>query len=347
MRRTARFGGAILAIVAAVGLASACREALDRGAMIEETLATKKDITILVTDSGLGGLSVAADVAARLPASGVVEKARIVFYNALFHSSGYNNLKTEAEKARIFNAVLKAMERRYHPDLLLIACNTLSVVYDKTPFAKRAPFPAVGIVETGVDLIARELERQPQASVIVFGTLTTVESNAHKNLLVERGFAADRIIGQACHRLAGAIERGTDSEETVGYIRRFVGEALAKLKDPATPVFGSFNCTHFGYTRRQFADAFAAAGRPGIVLLDPNPLMADFMFQPPYLGRYPRTEVSVEVISKLEITKQERASIGPLLRAVSPQTADAFENYTWDPGLFKVKFTPPPEKKTN
>jgi len=344
MKRLAQI---VAIVVAASFLGSACREARDRRAMIEETLTNKKDITILVTDSGLGGLSVAADVAARLPKSGVFEKARIVFYNALFHSSGYNNLKTDAEKVRIFNAVLKAMNRRYHPDLLLIACNTLSVVYDKTPFAERAPFPAVGIVETGVDLIASELEKQPTASVLVFGTLTTIASNAHRNLLVERGFAADRIIGQACHRLAGAIERGTASEETVGYIRRFVGEALAKLKDPATPVFGSFNCTHYGYTRRQFEEAFAAAGRPGIVLLDPNPLMADFIFQPPYLGRCPRTEVSVEVISKLEITKQERASIGPLLRVVSPLTADAFESYTFDPGLFKVKFTPPPEKKSN
>jgi len=344
MKRLAWF---VTSLVAVSFLGSACREARDRGAMIEETLTNKKEITILVTDSGLGGLSVAADVAARLPESGVFEKARIVFYNALFHNSGYNNLKTDAEKVRIFNAVLKAMNRRYHPDLLLIACNTLSVVYDKTPFAKRAPFPAVGIVETGVDLIASELEKQPQASVLIFGTLTTVESNAHRDLLVKRGFAADRIVGQACHRLAGAIERGTASEETVGYIRRFVGEALAKLTDPATPVFGSFNCTHYGYTRRQFEEAFAAAGRPGIVLLDPNPLMADFIFQPPYVGRYPRTDVSVEVISKLEITTQERASIGPLLRAVSPPTADAFESYTLDPGLFKVKFTPPPAEKKN
>jgi hypothetical protein len=129
MKRLAWF---VTSLVAVSFLGSACREARDRGAMIEETLTNKKEITILVTDSGLGGLSVAADVAARLPESGVFEKARIVFYNALFHNSGYNNLKTDAEKVRIFNAVLKAMNRRYHPDLL-IACNTLSVVYEKTP----------------------------------------------------------------------------------------------------------------------------------------------------------------------------------------------------------------------
>ena len=227
----------------------------------------------------MGGLSVAADVAARLPESGVFRKARIVFYNALFHSSGYNGLASEAEKDRIFDAVLRAMNERYHPDILLIACNTLSVVYDRTAFARTAPFPVVGIVETGVDLIARQFAKTPGATALLFGTKTTIESEAHKKALVALGFPAERIHGQACHNLAGAIERGIATEETVGYIRKFVGEALAQAGDVPGPLFASFNCTHFGYARQQFADAFAEAGQPGTELLDPNPLMADFLFK--------------------------------------------------------------------
>jgi len=315
-----------------------------REAMIEDVLSKKQDVTILVTDSGLGGLSVAADIAARLPESGVFRKSRIVFYNALFHNTGYNGLASEAEKDRIFDVVLRAMDKRYRPDILLIACNTLSVVYERTPFARKAPFPVVGIVETGVDLIARRFEKTPGATVIVLGTKTTVESEAHKKALVARGFPAGQIVGQACHKLAGAIERGVATEETVGYIRQFVGEALAKTGPVTGPLIASFNCTHFGYARQQFADAFAAAGYPGVELLDPNPLMADFLFRAPYLHRHPRTEVVVEVVSKLEITDEERASIGPLLEAVSPATARAFRSYTFDPGLFEVEFEPPAAK---
>jgi glutamate racemase len=342
MKRTSFVPLAILvaALAAACGGPRGTREE-----RIEKVLSKKKDVTILITDSGLGGLSVAADVAARLPESGVFRKARIVFYNALFHSSGYNGLASEAEKDRIFDAVLRAMEERYRPDILLIACNTLSVVYDRTPFSRRSPFPVVGIVETGVDLIARQLEKTPGATAILFGTKTTIESEAHKKALVARGFPAEQIVGQACHRLAGAIERGVATEETVGYVRQFVGEALAKTGPVAGPLFASFNCTHFGYARQQFADAFDMAGHPGIELLDPNPLMADFMFKPPYLHRYPRTDVSVEVVSKLEITEQERASIGPLLEAVSPAVAEAFRNYTLDPKLFEVTFEQSPAKK--
>lgn len=336
-----------LAALAFAFVSSSCGgPAEGREARLEDVLAKRPDVTIVITDSGLGGLSVAADLAARLPESGVFREARIVFYNALFHKSGYNGLDSEAEKDRIFDAVLRAMDRRYRPDILLIACNTLSVVYGRTRFARTAPFPAIGIVETGVDLIAREFERTPDATAILFGTKTTIESEAHKTALVARGFPAERIFGQACHKLAGAIERGTESEETVGYIRQFVGEALAKAGPVAGPLFASFNCTHFGYARRQFAEAFAAAGHPGIELLDPNPLMSDRLFEAPYLHRHPRTEVSVEVVSKLEITEQERASIGPLLEAVSPAVAEAFRNYTRDQRLFKVKFkAPTPAKK--
>lgn len=338
--------GAALAVIAVIS-AAACggRPGGAHEERIDKVLAKKKDLTILVTDSGLGGLSVAADIAARLPESGVLRRARLVFYNALFDKLGYNGLASEAEKDRIFDAVLRAMEKRYHPDILLIACNTLSVVYDRTAFSRKSPFPVVGIVDTGVDLVARELERTPGATVLLFGTKTTIENEAHEKALVARGYPAERIVGQACHRLAGAIERGIATEETVGYIRQFVGEALAKTGPVAGPLFAAFVCTHYGYARRQFADAFAAAGHPGIELLDPNPLMGDVLFKPAYLHRYPRTEVAVEVVSKLEITEQERASIGPLLEAVSPAVAAAFRNYTRDPRLFEVEFERPTAKK--
>jgi glutamate racemase len=334
----------ILVVAAGLAAASCAGPARSREAAIADVLANNEDVTILITDSGLGGLSVAADVAARLSGSGVFRKARIVFYNALFHKIGYNGLDSEAEKARIFDVALRDMEKRYRPDILLIACNTLSVVYNDTRFSRRPAFPVVGIVETGVDLIAEQFAKTPDADVLIFATKTTIESEAHKKALVARGLPAGRIFGQACHKLAGAIERGTASEETVGYIRQFVGEALAQAGGPGRPLFGSFNCTHYGYARRQFAEAFAAAGVPDIVLLDPNPRMADFLFRAPYLGRHPGTEVAVEVVSKLEITPQERDSIGPLLRAVSPAAADALQNYTHDPQLFEVEFKRPAGK---
>lgn len=333
----------ILLILIAILLASfSCRQQpVNREAQIADLLANKPEVTILVTDSGLGGLSVAAELEARLSGSGVFRKARIVFYNALFDKIGYNGLDSEKEKVRIFNTVLRAMDRQYKPDLLLIACNTLSVIYDQTSFSKKAEFPVMGIVETGVDLMLKQFELTPEATVMIFGTKTTIESEAYKKALIARGIPATQIVGQACHKLAGAIERGVDSEETVSYIKQFVREALDKMEDKKAAIFSSLNCTHYGYVMKHFAETFALNGYPGITIIDPNKNMIDFLFRPDCLNRYPKTELTVEVVSKLEITDQMKESLGPLLARISPATGAALQNYKYDPDLFRVRFKKP------
>ena len=41
-------------------------------------------------------------------------------------------------KIRVFGNVLRAIEKRYSPDLILVACNTLSVLLPDTPAARSA-----------------------------------------------------------------------------------------------------------------------------------------------------------------------------------------------------------------
>jgi len=301
----------------------------------------KPDITIVVTDSGLGGLSVAADLAARLPASGIVRSARIVFVNAEPGVAlGYNDMKLEADKARIFDGALSAMEARDHPDLILIACNTLSVVYPGTRHAKTGGTRTVEIVGLGADLVRKELAEEPGATALLFGTKTTIESGAHEKLLVEKGVPADHVVGEACPRLVGAIERGAASDETVSYVKKFVAEALERRRDRTGPVVASLNCTHFGYVRPLWEQAFAAAGYPGVKVLDPNPLMTDLVLHEGGEKRYPRTSVTVEVVSKVPIGEGTRANLGALLRTVSPQTADALASYRLEPALFPAVVDP-------
>ena len=180
----------------------------------------------------------AADVASRLPESGVFSSARIVFFNSLFHiKSGYNSLDSEERKARIFDRALNAMHRKYKPDLLLIACNTLSVVHENTRFIQKPKFPVVGIVETGVDGIARRFDEYPDEIAILFATKTTIGSGAHKKRLVAQGYTSNQILGQPCHKLAGSIERGYDSVETDSLLRQYVAEAVQQIPEKNVPIF--------------------------------------------------------------------------------------------------------------
>ena len=111
----------------------------------EEKLAKfflKNEVTVAVTDSGLGGLSIMADAVERMRESKIFQKVNFIFFNALFsNKGGFNSLKTRKEKIQIFDSALKSLENNYNPDLILIGCNTLSVIYDDTSFSKETSTP--------------------------------------------------------------------------------------------------------------------------------------------------------------------------------------------------------------
>ena len=177
----------------------------------------KKDVTIAVTDSGLGGLSVVADAAERMRELKVFNRVNFVFFNSLFsNEGGYNRLKTREEKILIFDAALQSLEQKISPALILIGCNTLSTFYHETDVSQRTGIPVIGIVEAGADLIAQNLRAHPESKVILFATPTTVAENAHKTRLLAKGFLDERIIPQPCPDLIPYIERGYDSAETEG-----------------------------------------------------------------------------------------------------------------------------------
>ncbi|MCM2255072.1 MAG: aspartate/glutamate racemase family protein [Vicinamibacteria bacterium] len=295
------------------------------------------ELTIAVTDSGLGGLSVVADLAARLPASGIAREARVVFVNALFDDAlWYNDLPSEAEKARVFDAALAATERRYRPDRILIACNTLSVFYDRTQHARQATTPAVSIIPIGVALIEQALREAPDATAILLATKGTIDSGAHRRELARHGVPEERIVGQACPRLSTAIEHDPRGAETAARIRAFVAEAVAQLPGGATRLIASLNCTHFGYAGPLWARAFAELGFPGVRVLDPNPRMTDVVLDACGPRRFAKTRTRVEIVSKTELPADVRASLGNLLRGTSQATADALAHYERVPDLFHV-----------
>ena len=224
-------------------------------------VAQKDSITVLVTDSGLGGLSVCADLDARVRRTGAYRKVRIIFANALPESNrGYNRMKTTEEKVRVFDAALHGMARTFSPDVILVACNTLSVLIPQTGFVATSRIPVLGIVETGVGMLFEQLSADPASTAVIFGTETTIGADTHRRLLIERGIDPGRLVTQACPNLAGAIETDVRSGRVSAAITGFASEAAGKISPGTGRVLAGLCCTHYGYAAGQFQAALGCRG---------------------------------------------------------------------------------------
>ena len=99
----------------------------------------KDTLSLVIADSGMGGLSICADIVNGLQARRSYRTVSLTYFNAWPEQDrGYNLLPDMAERIRVFDRALGAM-LRFQPDRILIACNTLSALYAHTPFSKHAP----------------------------------------------------------------------------------------------------------------------------------------------------------------------------------------------------------------
>lgn len=205
---------------------------------------------ILLFDSGVGGLSVLAQLRKVLPDAPVI-------YAADNGGLPYGP-KSEAEIAARVCGLLGRMAERYHPRLICIACNTastiaLGMVRDvlNVPIVGTVPAikPAAALTHSGV--------------IGLLGTAATIRQGYVDRLEAE--FAADkRLLRFGAGELVGAAEaklRGQPVDPAV--IRR----AVSGLTDQPggdridTVVLA---CTHFPLLHDELAAAFG----PGVQLVD-------------------------------------------------------------------------------
>ena len=327
--------------LAAAALAfAACGKAdrASRSADKLDGLFAKSDVTIAVVDSGLGGLSIMAELASRLEDARIFRRADLVFFNALFsNDNGYNSLPSRGAKIAVFDSALRSLAGRVRPDVILVGCNTLSVLLPDTPFARSGAIPILGIVEPGVEMIAARLgaaPASPKPPVLIFGTETTIAEGEHRRRLVEKGIPDLRIVAQACPELASYIEKGPLSDETGLLIESYVDEALAKTAGPKADAVVGLCCTHFGYSLDLWKKAFADRGVKAD-LVDPNAWLAEALVPARLRGRVPSTEIRARAVSMVEIGADKIAGLGNFLRKISPKTADALAGYELRPDLFE------------
>ncbi len=331
--RTAIVGPLLVLLM--IHTASAGLRASDPVADRIAQVAHRDSITVLVTDSGLGGLAVCADLDARVRRTGVYRSVRIIFANALPESNrGYNRMKSTAQKVRVFNDALQGMARLYHPDVILVACNTLSVLIPQTAFVSSSPIPVLGIVGTGVDMLYDRLVAEPAATAVIFGTETTIAAGTHRRMLIERGIDPSRMVTQACPNLAGAIETDAASETVAHAVEGFAGDAVAAMPMKGGRVLAGLCCTHYGYAADRFRRSLLTQGAATVEIIDPNMRMNDVLFPSDRKRSTEHPVCTVEVVSRAVISPEEQASIGGLVEGASPATAAALRSYILRKDLF-------------
>ena len=183
----------------------------------------KEEVVICVTDVGLGGLSVLSEIERKLKNNPLFPKITLLYYNSAC-KPGYTT-RPVSDQISIFNSALLGM-KPYKPDIILIACNTLSVIYAETEYSKTCTIPVMSIVDFGVALFADAMLADPKSVALIFGTDTTANVAAHRKALVKRGVAEERIIMKGCPKLATNIQGcGADSPQAKALIDQFVHEA--------------------------------------------------------------------------------------------------------------------------
>jgi glutamate racemase len=212
----------------------------------------RSNAPIGVFDSGVGGLTVARALMARLPSERILyfgDTARVPY--------GIKSAETIAHYATQIAEFLLAREVK----LLVIACNSVAAVAART-IADLSPVPVLDVIDAGARAaVAATRTRR----VGVIGTLATVNSAAYDRAIHAHD-AAIHIRSQACPLFVPLVEEGwLDHPVTRLTAQEYLAPLIAQSVD--TLVLG---CTHYPLLKGVLRDVVGG----GVQLVDSADAMA-------------------------------------------------------------------------
>lgn len=206
----------------------------------------KKNLPIAVVDSGVGGISVLAELVKTLPHE-----------DFLYFGDSANapyGTKSRDEVLRITEQNLALLMARGIKALVL-ACNTATSAAARTLREKHPDLPIIG-VEPAVKPATLVCE---SPTVLVMATALTLREEKF-NALVSRFADRARVLPLPCTGLVERIEAGVlEGEELDGYLRALFAPYKAETVDAVV-----LGCTHYPHVK----SAIAAHFPPGTPILD-------------------------------------------------------------------------------
>ena len=294
----------------------------------------KKDrFKVIVTDSGLGGLSVQALLDKNLR-SKTDKNIDLIFFNSLADSNyGYNSIKNKSDKINVFNSALIGM-MKFEPDLILIACNTLSVIFHETEISKSVNIPVVGIVESGIEMILENLDSNSDYGILILGTGTTINSDQHKQKLIESGINENKIVTQACYNLESEIQNNPKGKNVKNLIEKYLNTAFEKVNNKSAHQLILFACTHYGYSKEIFDIYLRKLFNENFSIVNPNEKMAEILNFLTEFDKAKNGDISNKVYSRVKISAEQIYNLSSLLKKDSENLAEPLKKYEFLPELF-------------
>ncbi len=197
---------------------------------------------IAVFDSGLGGLTVVAELRRQLPGEDILyfgDTARVPY--------GTKSAETVIRFAREDCAFLL----RFDPKMIVVACNTASA-HAMPALEEWLDLPVCGVVEPGS---AAAVEAAQDRTVAVIATEGTIASDAYRRAIQTRRPELP-VVQKACPLLVPLVEEGRSCDDPI--VRMVLGEYLGPLQAlrPSVVVLG---CTHYPLLKPAIASSFGDA----------------------------------------------------------------------------------------
>ncbi len=205
-----------------------------------------KPVTIGVFDSGVGGLTVAREVIAKMP------YAKLLYLADTAHVP-YGPRPLEEVKGFALQIIGFLFDQG--ADAVVMGCNMSAASGSGDAAAHIYPRPVLGVVLPG-SLAARNVTKNNKVGVI--STLGTANSGIYQKTLEKFNITPFVV---ACPKFVPLVENGVFTGKEVDDA---VAEYMTPLRDAGvdTVIFG---CTHYPFLR----DAIAAFMGDGVQLIDP------------------------------------------------------------------------------
>ncbi|MDD5484391.1 MAG: aspartate/glutamate racemase family protein, partial [Kiritimatiellae bacterium] len=263
----------------------------------------------------------------------------VIYFNARPAATlSYTGLPSRGAKTRCLDAALKGI-LAFEPSVILIACNTLSVLYPDTETARAAQARVVDIVKFGVEMIFEKMVPDSNSRVLILGTPTTIDSDVHRQALIRLGIDGSRMAAQPCAWLPGEIEQAPEGGAVKNLIAGYLAEARQRFEPPAAGrLFAALCCTHFEYSLKIFQKELQRVFQREVAVLNPNARMSAGCF--PGLITAARSgagsAIRIRVFSRVRFEPNRIDAISGMLERKSPLTAAALRNYQHRPDLFDL-----------